>query len=84
MEGMEMRIAIFMMLLAVVSNNAKADWVKVAHNKKDGLTAYANTSTFFQKKGDMVKMWVLYDQRKAEKLTLPAKNVFLNCGLIPS
>ena len=53
-----MRKAILLMILAVVSSNAAADWVEVSATDKK--TVYANPATI-RKKGNMVKMWELVD-----------------------
>ena len=53
---------ILMILLALVSNSAAADWVKVSENET--TTTYADPATI-SKAGNMVKMWRLIDFRKA-------------------
>jgi hypothetical protein len=53
-----MRKLILMMLLAVVSSCAMAEWVEVTST--DEKTFYANPATI-RKKGNMVKMWELVD-----------------------
>ena len=58
-----MRKAILMMLLAVVSGNAVAEWVTVAQN--ENTTTYADPATI-RRSGDMVKMWHLYDFKTPE------------------
>lgn len=54
--------AIFIMLLALVSKSAVASWVEIGHS--DAYTAYADPATI-RKSGDRVKMWSLYDYKKA-------------------
>jgi len=53
-----MRKVILMMLLAVVSNGAMAEWVKVGSNKN---TAIYVDQTTIQRAGNMSKMWQLTD-----------------------
>jgi hypothetical protein len=55
-EGM--RKVILMLLLAIVSSSAMADWVAVDHNKY--ATGYANPATIV-KDGNIAKMWTLVD-----------------------
>ncbi len=57
-----MHKAILMMLLAVVSSNAMAEWVKVSEDKL--VTVYADPTTI-RKIGDKVKMWALWDYSTA-------------------
>jgi hypothetical protein len=64
--------AIFMMLLAIVSSNAMAaEWKYVGKwawlGKDDKSTVYADSDTI-SRAGNMVKMWVLFDHHKPEKL----------------
>lgn len=56
---------IIMMLLAVVSSSAMAEWVEVDTSRRVGLTAYADLTTI-RKFGNKVEMWVLYDYRIAQ------------------
>lgn len=51
-----MRKVILMLLLAVLSSSAMAEWVKVGANDKS--TIYADPATI-RKEGNMVKMWRL-------------------------
>lgn len=53
-----MRKAILMVVLAVVSNSAMAEWVKIGSG--GGSTSYADPTTI-RKNGNMVKMWSLSD-----------------------
>ncbi len=55
--------AILILLLASVSNGAAAEWVNVSTDDS-GSTIYADPSTI-RKVGNRVKMWVLFDYRKA-------------------
>ena len=56
------------MLLAVVSNNSRAEWVSVS--RSGDTVVYVDISTY-RKDGDKVKMWILQDSKIA-KPTLPA------------
>jgi len=69
----DMHKAIFVLLLAVVSSNAMAEWIKVFSD--DTTTIYVNISTM-QRGGNTVKMQNLSDYRAAQK----AKNgiIFLS------
>lgn len=55
-----MRKAILIMLLAVVSNSAVAEWTKVGEH--NGIATYVDMTTI-QKKGNIVKMWNMYDYK---------------------
>lgn len=61
-----MRKIILMILLAVASNSAMAEWVKVASN--ENTTIYVDQSTI-QRAGKMAKMWHLTD------FTTPSKDM---------
>lgn len=54
---------ILMLLLAVVSSGAVAEWINVSTDES-GSSIYADPATI-QKVGNRVKMWVLFDYRKA-------------------
>lgn len=55
-----MRKAILVMLLAVVSSSAAAEWVEVA--RSDTSTFYADPATI-RRAGNIVKMWDLIDRK---------------------
>ncbi len=55
-----------MMLLAVVSTGAAADWVLVSGGAADGISAYADPATI-RKTGDKVTMWTLTDYKATQK-----------------
>jgi len=59
-----MHKAVLMMLLAVVSNSAMAEWVEVGVND-DGATVYADPDTF-RRAGKRAKMWILVDYKTAQ------------------
>ena len=59
-----MRKIILMILLAVVSNSAMAEWVSVANN--ENTTIYVDPATI-QRSGNMAKMWILTDFKTADK-----------------
>jgi surface-adhesin protein E len=61
--GLAMRKSILMMLLAVVSSSAAAEWVEV--DRTESETAYADSTTI-RRRGDMVKMWSLFDLKTLE------------------
>ena len=60
----EMRKILLMVLLAVASNSAIAEWVKVGSNELDSL--YADPTTII-KSAYKVKMQTLYDYKSAMK-----------------
>lgn len=60
-----MRKVILMMLLAIVSSNAAAEWVLVG-SSKDGMTVYADTNRIL-KAGNKIKMWRLFDFNSTQK-----------------
>lgn len=68
-----MRKLALMILLAVVSSNAMAEWVKVGHN--EGITIYTDPSTI-SRADDLVKLWKLVDYQKApaQNFTKPFKS----------
>ena len=51
---------ILMMILAIVSNSAVAEWVKFGSNDNETMTAYIDAPSI-GKPGKRVKMWILYD-----------------------
>jgi hypothetical protein len=58
-------LAVLLMLLAVVSSNAIAEWVKVTPDTDNNTQiSYADPATI-RKKGNMVKMWGLIDYKAA-------------------
>jgi hypothetical protein len=59
-----MRKIILMMLLAVVSSNAMAEWVAVGEDKIQ--TVYANPATI-RKDENKVKFWGMFDFKKTQK-----------------
>jgi hypothetical protein len=62
----DMRNAIVMMLLAVVSSSVAAEWVRVGHT--ESFTAYANPATL-RKTGYMARMWQLFDYASVQSAT---------------
>ena len=60
-----MRKTIFMMLLAVVSSSAVAEWVNVGESRAQTATIYVDPATI-HKDGNKVEMWILFDLKKAE------------------
>lgn len=61
-----MRRAILMMLLAVVSTGAAADWVLVSGGAADDISAYADPATI-RKTDGKVTMWTLTDYKAMQK-----------------
>lgn len=61
-----MGLVFLLMLLAVVSNSALAEWVKVYGNDK--VVAFADPSTF-HKRGNIVKISSLFDFRAGNVLS---------------
>lgn len=59
-----MRKVILMILLAVVSNSALAEWAKVGSNESTAI--YVDQSTI-QRTGNMAKMWHLTDYATPNK-----------------
>ena len=56
-----MRKAILMMLLAVVSSSAAAEWVNHGDSEaKGGFDIYVDPATI-RRSGNMAKMWVMYN-----------------------
>ncbi len=58
-----MHKGVLMMLLAMISSSADAEWVSVSGD--DTATAYAEPATI-RREGDMVKMWDLLDFKTAQ------------------
>lgn len=56
---------ILIMVLAVLSGNAMAEWVLVGSN--DTFTVYANPSSI-RKNGNIVRMWSMYDQKQLQHI----------------
>jgi hypothetical protein len=61
-----MRGAILMLLLAVVSRSAMADWVKVGSNQTD--TLYVDPSTIRAGADNSVKLWAMNDFKVPQRL----------------
>lgn len=59
-----MRKVILMMLLAVVSNSAMAEWVDVGSN--ENITIFVDPASI-QRDGNMAKMWHLTDFKTPQK-----------------
>lgn len=59
-----MRKVILTVLLAVVGNNAVAEWIDVGSN--ESVTIYVDPATV-QRKGNMAKMWHLTDFKTHQK-----------------
>lgn len=55
--------ALLILLLAAVSSHAIAEWINISTND-NGSATYADPTTI-QKSGDLTKMWILFDYRKA-------------------
>ena len=60
-----MHKVILMILLAVVSSSAMAEWVEVAESEAGTFIAYAESATI-QKTDNIVHMWVLIDYKTAQ------------------
>jgi len=60
-----MRKVILLMLLAVESSSAMAEWVKVSSSDDGNATAYVDSSTIL-KNGSKVEIWTLLDFRIAK------------------
>ena len=60
-----MRPLIVIMLLVLSCGSAYAEWIEVSANKIAGVTAYADPDTI-RRKGDLVKMWSLFDLRTTQ------------------
>jgi hypothetical protein len=58
-----MRKAILMMLLAVVSSSALAEWAEVFRD--EAVTVYTDPATI-RKAGNRATMWVLYDYKSVQ------------------
>jgi hypothetical protein len=56
---------VILMLLAVVSNCAMAEWVQIGSSDDGAMTVYANPATL-RKVGNKVKMWDLGDYKIAQ------------------
>ncbi len=69
-----MRKVILMLLLAVVSSSAMADWVRIGSIDAANLIIYANPDTI-RRTGNIVSMWNLLDftaiQRSAGSTNFP-------------
>jgi len=61
-----MKKLLMTLILALVSTSAIAEWTKVGED--DESTVYTDTSTI-RKKGDLIKIWSLYDFKKAQNMS---------------
>ena len=57
-----MKKLLLILMLAVVSSSAMAEWVAIGISEDKYITYYADLATL-QKKGDRVKMWSLIDYK---------------------
>ena len=65
-----MRKVILMLLLSMVGNHARAEWVTIGENKILAFTAYADPNTEAAiKNGDKVKMWKMYDYKSVQEVS---------------
>ena len=60
-----MQRILLIILLAMVSGNAMAEWIKVNENSE--FTTYGDRSTI-RKKGHIASMWSIYDFKKVQTL----------------
>src|SRR5665647_2349544 len=66
--GASMHKAILMMLLAVVSSSATAEWVGVSGDEAGTFTVYVNPATIRRADNNKVKMWDLYDYKTGKEI----------------
>lgn len=59
-----MKKLLLILMLAIMNNYAKADWIEVGINEK--FTVYADPTTI-RKTVHKVKMWTLYDYKELQK-----------------
>ena len=59
------RLLLITLLLLLCSGPAYAEWVKVVSAVDAGFIAYADPDTI-RRKGDLVKMWNLFDSKTAD------------------
>ena len=71
-----MRKAILMMLLAVASSSAAAEWVEIGSNET--ATVYADPATM-RRAGNTVKLWELYVAKTAQ---LIANKAYMSAKLL--
>jgi hypothetical protein len=60
-----MRRVILLVLLAFVSSNALAEWVKVGASHDNSAVSYVNTDTVFRKKYGII-VWTILDFSQAQ------------------
>jgi len=60
-------------LLVLCSGPAYAEWVQIGM-LEDGTTIYADTDTI-RRKGDLVKMWVLFDYHLAQRVDVTGTSI---------
>lgn len=61
-----MREALLIILIAVVSSNAEAEWLESCQSEK--FTCYIDSATI-SKAGNKVKIWELYDYKTTQNIT---------------
>ena len=76
-QGIAIRKAILMLLLAVVSKNTMAEWERIGNANDGNSTEYADPSTILRD-GHLVRMWGLSDYKSAETV---ATYLFLSVRL---
>ncbi len=63
-----MKKPLLILMLAVVSSSAMAEWVWVTGSFEEATMIYANPATI-RKKGNIVKLWTLTDYKVAKRLS---------------
>ena len=64
-----MKKLLIILMLALASASAMAEWTDVAGNDEVGATVYADLATI-RKAGNKVKMWTMYDYKTAQEISL--------------
>jgi len=66
-RGIRLKRLLLIALLVLSSAPAYAEWVEIG-TSNDGATVYVDPDTI-RRKGDLVKMWILYDYKTLQSAT---------------
>lgn len=78
---------VLILLLTTASNSSLAEWINISTDN-NGSSVYADSSSI-EKSGNRIKMWILFDHRKAiresgDKIMSIKKHVEYDCNKLQS
>jgi len=79
---MFLRIVLVLLVLSCSVGLAQAEWIEITRSSSDEVTIYADPTTYrFDKKSGLVKMWILYDFKKARTFNQPPRVSYLSARM---